>query len=192
MSGTRPGTSTSTGTADPAPDVAAPRSLRLRMHTRRTDHGVLDGAWWPYSTDLVAELPALVAGLDTWLDKQGPGAGGYISRIAVNPVGWDTVPTRVEVAGRRIRVAWYHSIDTHTVSVSCPDTRHFDLLVVPPGTVEGSASAAMTTAADGKNTRNGSQILGGPVRLVAPPRPRPASDPAPKDGRDAGGGAAGR
>lgn len=141
--------------------------LRLRMDRTRTQHGVLDGAWWPYSTDLTAELPALLTGLDAWLDSPHPGHGQHISRVAVSLTVWDSVPTRITFAGRRVVVAWFGSIDAHIISASCPNSDRVDLLVIPPGTPHDSALAAMARAADGRNTLRGTEILAELTPLAA-------------------------
>ncbi len=48
-------------------DLAAELPARLSLTPKTTLAGQLDGAWWPRSRDLEAELPALAAALDeTW------------------------------------------------------------------------------------------------------------------------------
>jgi uncharacterized protein DUF5994 len=145
-------------------------SLRLRMGPARTHRGALDGIWWPYTARLAIELPALIAGLDAWLDMAAPGHGQHVSGLAVDLTMWYTVPTRVEVAGRRIPVAWLSSIDDHTASASYSTVDHLDLLVIPPDTPYGSAKAAMAKAADGRSTPRGNRIL---AELTATPSPAP-------------------
>jgi len=60
---------------------------RLRMEPTGSRHTLLDGAWWPRSTDLVAALPGLVLAIDRLRDR--------------SPV-WSSVPT----AGTSVPVAW--------------------------------------------------------------------------------------
>ena len=55
----------------PTSETAARISLSDHLNAR---HTAVDGAWWPRSTDLAAELPGLVAALDE--------RGVRISRIA--------------------------------------------------------------------------------------------------------------
>jgi len=160
-----------------AAEDSARGTLRLRMDQTRTQRGVLDGAWWPYSTDLTAELPALVTGLDGWLDNPHPGDGQHISRVAIGLTIWNNVPTRIMVAGRRIVVAWFRSIDPHIISVSCPNTDHFNLLVIPPDTPHGPALAAMATAAGARNRLRGTEILAELAHLPAAPAPPDRSWP---------------
>lgn len=149
-----------TGPRDPRVSPAGRSgSVRLRMDPTSGQHGALDGAWWPYTNELAAELPALVAGVDAWLAGRKPGHSEQVSRVAVGWNAWNEIPDRTEVGGRRIRVAWFTSIDVHTVTVSCPNGDHYDLLVVPPDALNEAASAAMTAAADAGNTLGGSEIL---------------------------------
>jgi hypothetical protein len=76
------------------PDRAAPRDLaaefpaRLSLTPKTTLAGQLDGAWWPFSRDLEAELPPLVAALDEARER--------ITRVTVNPSRW---PGRTTPAG---------------------------------------------------------------------------------------------
>ncbi|MGY5107086.1 DUF5994 family protein, partial [Streptomyces sp. 900105245] len=87
-------TSTSTHTALPPPQPAARVAL-----TSPTGRGLLDGAWWPRSRDLAAELPALADVLDPlW---------GRITRVAVNPMLWPVVPSKVNVHDRVMKVGWF-------------------------------------------------------------------------------------
>lgn len=145
--------------------------LRLRMNQTHTPHGVLDGAWWPYSSDLAAELPTLIAGLDAWLDGPRPGRTRRISRVAVSLTIWTNVPRRIEIAGHRIDVAWFGGIDAHTISVSCRDVARLDLLVIPPTAPPEPALAAMTRATDGRSTLRATEILAQLVGLPAHPAP---------------------
>lgn len=58
-------------------DVAPGRPVRLSLTLKTTLAGRLDGAWWPCTRDLTAELPPLAAALDEpW---------GRITRVTVNP-----------------------------------------------------------------------------------------------------------
>ncbi|WP_030733611.1 DUF5994 family protein, partial [Streptomyces sp. NRRL S-237] len=71
-------------------DRTAPRDLavelpaRLSLTPKTTLAGLLDGAWWPRSRDLAAELPPLAAALqEPW---------GRVTRVTVNPARWPVVP----------------------------------------------------------------------------------------------------
>ena len=63
---------------------SAPQGLRLRLDPTLARGGILDGGWWPRSRDPDAELPDLIAGLESSL--------GAITRVALNPEPWDGAP----------------------------------------------------------------------------------------------------
>lgn len=136
------------------------RPLRLDM-AAGGDDAALDGAWWPYSRDLAAELPPLIAGLDGWLDATAPVHGPHVGRISINSALWDAVPAHVDRTGRRVRLSWYGAVDAHTLSATCSDGSHLDLLVVPPQAEVDQARAAATAATDPNNTRCSATILAG-------------------------------
>jgi hypothetical protein len=133
--------------------------VRLRIDRSGGQHGSLAGAWWPDTLALAAELPGLIAGVDAWLAGRTPGRSEQVSSVGVGWHAWNQVPDRAQVGGRRVRVGWFSSIDVHTVSVSCPNGDHYDLLVVPPDSLNDTASAVMTAAADAGNSLGGSEIL---------------------------------
>ncbi|CAG7615790.1 hypothetical protein SBRY_110107 [Actinacidiphila bryophytorum] len=70
------------------------------------------GAWWPYSRDLAAELPAPTDVLDTRRDR--------ITRVTVNPACWPVIPRKVQVGGRVVKVGWSSRSRTHTSSCCSP------------------------------------------------------------------------
>ncbi|GAX56156.1 DUF5994 family protein [Streptomyces olivochromogenes] len=121
--------------------VAAPPA-RLALKTDGTPQGLLDGAWWPRSRDLLRELPSLMDVLDPlW---------GRITRIAVNPEHWLFVPHRVPVDGHVVKVGWFTpEIDPHQLLLLSYGTGRWDLLVIPPETATASAVRLMTAASDG-------------------------------------------
>ncbi|WP_371237473.1 DUF5994 family protein [Streptomyces pimonensis] len=88
----------------PPEDIRGPVSPpppRLSLAPAGSAPALLDGAWWPRSRDLHAELPALAAVLDPlW---------GRITRITVNPARWPVVPRRVPVAGHVVKVGWFRA-----------------------------------------------------------------------------------
>ncbi|MFH9084565.1 DUF5994 family protein [Streptomyces sp. NPDC017673] len=120
--------------------VAAP-AARLALKTDGTSRGLLDGAWWPRSRDLLSELPALTDVLDPlW---------GRITRIAVNPEHWPVIPRQVPVGGHTVKVGWFTpELDPHKLLLLSYGTGRWDLLVVPPGTGAESAARLMAAASD--------------------------------------------
>ncbi|WDV51775.1 DUF5994 family protein [Streptomyces coeruleorubidus] len=120
--------------------VAAP-AARLALKTDGTSRGLLDGAWWPRSRDLLSELPALTDVLDPlW---------GRITRIAVNPEHWPVVPRKVPVDGHIVKIGWFtREIDPHKLLLLSYGTGRWDLLVIPPETGAASAARLMAAASD--------------------------------------------
>ncbi|WP_411152058.1 DUF5994 family protein [Streptomyces sp. A30] len=122
------------------PPIPSHPVLRLRL----APHGVLprpiDGAWWPRSYDLLAELPRLLAGL--------PRAWGHITSVTVNGAKWSAAPGRMLVSNQ---VVGLHRTVTasapHTVVLLAPGRGRWDLLVVPPDTTAAAAETLMAAAA---------------------------------------------
>ncbi|MER6067213.1 DUF5994 family protein [Streptomyces sp. NPDC001792] len=120
--------------------VAAP-AARLALKTDGPSRGLLDGAWWPRSRDLLSELPALTDVLDPlW---------GRITRIAVNPKYWPVIPHEIPVGGHVVKVGWFTpEIDPHKLLLLSYGTGRWDLLVIPPETETESAARLMAAASD--------------------------------------------
>ncbi|MFI0960158.1 DUF5994 family protein [Streptomyces sp. NPDC021080] len=118
--------------------VAAPPA-RLALKADGPSRGLLDGAWWPRSRDLLRELPALTDALDTvW---------GRITRIAVNPEHWPVIPDEVPVSGHVVKVGWFTpEIDPHKLLLLSYGTGRWDLLVIPPETGPEAAARLMAAA----------------------------------------------
>lgn len=120
-------------------DLAAELPARLSLTPKSTLAGRLDGAWWPYSRDLEAELPVLLAALDEpW---------GRITRVTVNPTRWPVVPHTVPMDGRTLHVGWFTEQDADKLILLSYTVGRWDLLVVPPETEPASAARLMSAAA---------------------------------------------
>jgi hypothetical protein len=100
--------------------------VRVRLRNEKTAADVaFDGAWWPRSRDLGAELPELVAALGT--------LGVRVERFTYSVDAWDhPVQRRVVVAGRSVRTGAFRTMDQRLVSLTVDGDRRVDLLVVPP------------------------------------------------------------
>jgi hypothetical protein len=139
-------------TAAPLPTRApGPPGLRLQLDPTMAGTGAVDGGWWPRSRDPDAELPGLIAGLDSSL--------GPITRVALNLDAWDSAPRRVAVDGRRIRVGWFRHMDAHTIGVTRALQDRMALLVVPPEAATAAAGIAMAMAADAADSAGPADIL---------------------------------
>jgi Family of unknown function (DUF5994) len=151
-----------------------PSTPRLRMESTGSRHRLLDGAWWPRSTDPVAELPGLVLAIDK---LRGP-----VTRLILAAAGWDSHPRRLGIAGRVLRLGYFTSQPVSLLTAICGNDR-VDLLVVPPNTASGTADAAMTLAGATSNRVHAQHIL----LAVSTPTTRPI-DGAAEDHSQAEGG----
>lgn len=112
---------------------------RLRLKPKAPTTGYVDGAWWPRSDDLSAELPDLLAVLSVRL--------GPIHRVLYNLAEWVTAPTKLQTDGGMVRLAGYRRQPVNTIEVAgCPGSR-IVLLVVPAYTDTHDAHHAMMAAA---------------------------------------------
>ncbi len=87
-------------------------------------HGCVDGAWWPASANLGAELPDLVAVFSRWI--------GSIHRIVYDPVLWATAPSRLIKHGSAISVDPYRMVHRETIGLMGTHSRTAILFVVSP------------------------------------------------------------
>lgn len=144
---------TTPGSATPIP--------RLRLEPTGAARTLLDGGWWPYSTDPCVELPDLILAIDS---LRGP-----ITRLILSVDGWNPRPQRLAVAGRLLRLGYFASQPTTLLTARCDDGSRVDLLVVPPDTMRPTAEAAMALAATAGNRVH--------ARNCSPPQP--AHQPSP-------------
>ncbi|ELS54977.1 DUF5994 family protein [Streptomyces viridochromogenes] len=135
---------------DGAHESPRPGTALLRMETTHDRRGVLDGAWWPRSRDIAAELPGLIGALTEHL--------GPVSRVGLDSAAWDGLPTRLVVDGRVVHID-ASSVGDDTVLVTRGDQDLFSLLVVPPDTPPAAARAAMAQAVRADNVKEARRIL---------------------------------
>ncbi|WDV53228.1 DUF5994 family protein [Streptomyces coeruleorubidus] len=122
------------------PPLPSDPVLRMRLAPRSGMPRPIDGAWWPRSYDLPAELPTLLAGL--------PRAWGHITSVTVNGATWSAVPGRMLVFNQVVQLHRALAASTpHTVVLLAPGRGRWDLLVVPPDTTEEAAEPLMAAAA---------------------------------------------
>ncbi len=129
-------------------------AARVRLDPQPSRETVLDGGWWPHSTDLMAELPLLIAAL--------PGRG-EITHALVNSADWDLPHERRLSAGRKgVRLGFYSAQPAGLVTLMSDFGRdRFDLVVVPPSTSAADANTAMKAAADPTDDRRAPALLEG-------------------------------
>ncbi|OXM68612.1 DUF5994 family protein [Amycolatopsis vastitatis] len=131
--------------------VTEPR-LRLKPAAPATGH--VDGAWWPRTRDLAAELPALLAALAARL--------GRIDRVTYHLGDWPDPPRRVTFDDSVVRLEGFRSQASGSLTVIGWNRHRTTLLVVPPETSADVAQHTLTTAADPGNTDDSAQPLAAP------------------------------
>ncbi|KHO19202.1 DUF5994 family protein [Mycolicibacterium setense] len=116
---------------------------RLRLKPKAPQTGYVDGAWWPHSDDLTAELPDLLAVLSVRL--------GRIERVLYHAQAWPGTPRKFVTGGRTVRLDGYRLQPMNTVEILGLDGDRLALLVIPPHTDADDAHATMMTAAEPDN-----------------------------------------
>jgi hypothetical protein len=127
-------------------------TTRLRLGNADSRRTLLDGGWWPRSTDPAAELPGLIRAID---HLHGP-----VLRIALSAGGWTNHPRSVRVGARTIRVGFFASQPPALLTALCSGNGRVDLLVVSPTVDTRSAEAAMAVAATANNVIRAQHIIG--------------------------------
>ncbi|MFE6686040.1 DUF5994 family protein [Streptomyces sp. NPDC057743] len=135
---------------DAVHQAVRPGTALLRLVTTHTREQVLDGAWWPRSRDIGAELPALVAALTEHL--------GPVLRVGLDADAWEELPTRLVIDERVVHIDSF-PVGDDTVLITRGDQDHFSLLVVPPHATPEAARDAMARAVRTGNVAPAEQIL---------------------------------
>ena len=130
--------------------------------------GPLDGAWWPTSTELTAEVGPLVAAV-------GEANHSAVIHLTYDRRVWSTTGRRVRVGQRWVKVGWFQLTEPQQVNLSLVDGRTIALLVIPPGTVATQAEWLLAQASDPGNRLRASELLA--AAPPAPSAPAPAAAP---------------
>ncbi|MEV0386731.1 DUF5994 family protein [Nonomuraea sp. NPDC050643] len=115
-------------------------ALRLSLHPVPNRQATVNGAWWPYSPDMAAELPGLIAGVDRLLDR-------VTLHIGLHGDVWQHVPRRIPARGRQVRVSWFRHTDRRVITLGFAGGEPVLLLIIPPGTAAGAAEATLKLTA---------------------------------------------
>jgi uncharacterized protein DUF5994 len=158
------------------PNGRPPPRLDLQPNLQSTPSRgtLLDGGWWPRSTDPTIELPQLMRALN---QDRSP-----VRRVLLGPAGWDSHPLRIPVAGP-VRFVWYAAQPAGLLFALRSNGDRVDLLVVPPDTDPATARAAMALAAQPANTIHAPDIL----TTVIAREPQPTETVEEKPGEAEGG-----
>jgi hypothetical protein len=127
-----------------------PGTAVVRLETTDDRRGVLDGAWWPRSRDIAAELPVLIAALTEYL--------GPVTRVGLDSSAWEELPTRLTIGDRVVHIDSF-PVGDDTVLITRGDQDLFSLLVIPPHATPEAARAAMAEAVRADNLAQAEQIL---------------------------------
>lgn len=139
-----------------------PSKPRLRLRPDAATER-LDGAWWPRSTDPVAEIPGLVLAI---ADLQGP-----ITRVMLHGNDWDSHPRRMAVDGRLVRLGYFASQPAGLlIALSARAGARVDLAIIPPATAPDLAEAALKLAATNGNHTHAQDLVAsaGTTQKTAP------------------------
>jgi Family of unknown function (DUF5994) len=137
---------------DVGPHYTQPvHTTRLRLKPKAPQSGYVDGAWWPRSDDLTAELPDLLAVLSVRL--------GRIDRVMYNLNEWVKAPRKLATGGRTIRLDGYRRQPINTVEVLGLNRNKIVLLVVPPHADPDQAHTTMMAAAGPNNASSVGGLL---------------------------------
>ncbi|MEU5994632.1 DUF5994 family protein [Spirillospora sp. NPDC047418] len=111
---------------------------------------LLDGGWWPRSTNPVTELPGMLLALRA---HGRPDGHLPIMHVLLRTGDWDDHPRRLLVEGpddtREVRLSWFDGIPSGLLIAIYADGRRIDLLTVPADTGHAAAQAALEMAAAG-------------------------------------------
>lgn len=112
-----------TARSDDMPRPAARVSITATPGTAATD-----GAWWPRTTDLALEVPALAVAINTLL-RTGTARLGYtLDR-------WAPAPRRLATVGGTTKLGWFeHSRYAGRVTLRLANYAYLVLTVIPPNT----------------------------------------------------------
>jgi Family of unknown function (DUF5994) len=130
------------------PPVHTPR---LKLKPKAPQSGYVDGAWWPHSADLTAELPDLLSVLSVRL--------GPIGRLIYNVNEWETPPAKFATGGRTVRLDGYRLQPVNTVEAVGFNHNKIVLLVVSPQADPDQAHAIMMTSAGPDNALTVDSLL---------------------------------
>ena len=124
----------------------------MRVHGAAAHQGLVDGAWWPRSLDLAAELPALIEALI--------GTGFDARRVSYSLEGWQHVPRRLNASGRVLKLGGFNTLGTAIISVIDSSGRaRLELVVIPPGSDKAFAARVLAAGRDASDSRRADEML---------------------------------
>jgi hypothetical protein len=113
--------------------------------------GPLDGAWWPRSRDLQAEVSALV--------DQYPKERGHIDRLLYSRPDWDSTPRKITAERGFVKLGGFPEDDSHLMVISLSSAKRVRLLVIPFDTDPTRAEALLRAASGAGNVTGAGDLL---------------------------------
>jgi hypothetical protein len=110
--------------------------LQLKPYRSVSEH--VDGAWWPRTTNLVDELPDLLASVS---ERLGP-----VVMVGYRRNGWQETPPLAEIGGHTVELLAFTSDEPASVILIGEDGHHLTLHVVRPDAGEEVAREALEQA----------------------------------------------
>ncbi|YCU37943.1 DUF5994 family protein [Mycobacteroides abscessus] len=126
-------------------------AVRLRLKPKASPSGYVDGAWWPYSKDLMIELPSLLRVLTVRL--------GTIDRVVYRVSEWTSSSRRMLFRDRLAHLNWSLIQPPNTISIQGAHGIHLNLLVIAPDAQASGAHSAMMAAAAPGSCATVAQLL---------------------------------
>lgn len=126
-------------TADPRVshgESAAGSEPRLAFKPTPPASPYLDGAWWPRSTQLTAELPPL---LDALSDRLGA-----VTMVGYHLNAWMPAPPQMQIDGETVQLQGFSSDEPATVILIGGDGRRVCILVVAPDATDEERGKSWT------------------------------------------------
>jgi hypothetical protein len=152
------------GSSAQVTSAATPSRVHLKPATpSAAGVGYVDGAWWPRTRDLAAELPALFAALANSL--------GTIERLAYSIDEWLPAARRLDAGGTSVRLGGFRYQGSNTIDVTGARRGRITLLVVPPETPAANAAKIAEAAANGLNVDSVGTLLARVAGRNGTPRP---------------------
>lgn len=135
-----------------APRTDRSEPLRLQLDAHPSPLRSVDGAWWPHSRDVVAEVTQLVTEAEPLV--------GAIDRVALHGAEWPDHPRRIPLPSRALPLGFFSSGEGR-VTLLRRDGDNLVLLVIPPTATEAEAASAMARAVDSSDRSQATALLTG-------------------------------
>ncbi len=118
--------------------IEADSAPRLQLTPNSLASAYVDGAWWPRSTQLAIELPALVTALSDRL--------GQVAVVGYHLNAWTETPPQAQITGLTVHLQGFTSDEPDSVILIGRDGRRITLRVIAPEASEQVAREELDAA----------------------------------------------